>query len=107
MGMDWGDYDNDGQLDLFVATFSDEPKCVYHNVGGGVFKDSGHAGVWRGRRIPCCLRRKWLDYDNDGWLDLMLANGHVQDNIADFSTAEHYRQPTLLFHNDGGKHFVG
>ncbi len=104
MGIDWGDFDNDGKLDLAVATFQHEAKCVYHNDGGGLFTEQSAALGLADRTAPnVAFGVKWLDYDNDGWLDLMLANGHVQDNIADVDKSASYREPTQLFHSVGGK----
>jgi hypothetical protein len=103
MGIDWGDYDNDGKLDLFVTTFGNETKCLYHNDGGGVFSyRSEEAKVDRPTLPYVGWGCKFLDADNDGRLDLLIANGHVQDNIDRFDKAT-YRQPTLLLHNLGGK----
>jgi len=102
MGVDWGDYDNDGRLDLFVTTFGNETKCLYHNDGGDAFSyQSEQARVDRPTLPYVAWGCKFLDADNDGWLDLILANGHVQDNIGQFEKAE-YRQPVLFLHNQGG-----
>jgi enediyne biosynthesis protein E4 len=102
MGVDWGDYDNDGKLDLFVTTFGCETKCLYHNDGGGAFTYRSEQAKVDGPTLPyVAWGCKFLDADNDGWLDLMIANGHVQDNINRFEQAT-YRQPTLFLHNRGG-----
>jgi enediyne biosynthesis protein E4 len=101
MGIDWGDYDNDGKPDLFVTTFSKETKCLYHNEGAGLFTiTSKQAGVDSGTLPYVGWGCKFFDADNDGWLDLLLANGHVQDNIRRFEKAR-YRQPTVFLHNKG------
>lgn len=106
MGLDWGDYDNDGYPDLFVASFQTEPKCLFHNSGDGLFDNLSDAiGLYPARQYVT-FGVKWLDYDNDGWLDLMIANGHVQDNIAEIDKSASYREPTQLFHNDKGKRFI-
>ena len=103
MGVDWGDYDNDGKFDLFVCTFQGEAKSLYRNQGGGLFSDVSFA---TGLALPTMPRVafgcKFLDYDNDGWLDVITANGHVQDNIHDIDTSTAYRQTLQLFHNGGG-----
>ena len=107
MGTDWGDYDNDGRLDLIVGTFQSETKSLYHNDGGALFSDQSYQTNLATATIPwLTFGTKWADFDNDGWLDLMLANGHVQDNIHDIDSSTTYRQPTLLFHNDGGHRFT-
>ena len=101
MGIDWGDYDNDGKLDLFVATFQDQYKEVYHNIGNGLFEDvSKESGIGEPTATYVAFGCKFFDYDNDGWLDLIIANGDV--------AGEHphlpgwtYQQPTQLFHNPG------
>ena len=102
MGMDWGDYDNDGRLDLFVATFRNEAKCLYHNEGG-LFTDRSYASGIGSAALPyVTFGAKWADFENSGWLDLMLTNGHVQDNIAKIENTT-YRQPVQLLHNLGGR----
>ncbi len=107
MGTDWGDYDNDGLLDLLVATFQHENKCVYHNDGGGIFSEvSAQLGLSNVALPYVSFGAKWLDIDNDGWLDIVLANGHVQDNIHQIDQSSTYREPSLLLHNRQGKQFV-
>ena len=107
MGLDWGDYDNDGKLDLCVATYQQEPKCLYHNMGEGLFNEnSARLGLAEKTMPYIAFGVKFLDYDNDGFLDLMFANGHVSDNIADIDHSAAYRQPTQLFHNAAGGRFM-
>jgi hypothetical protein len=104
MGLDWGDYDNDGRLDLFIATFHGEAKSLYHNDGHGTFTDSAYPSGLAEATIPnVAFGCKLFDYDNDGALDLILANGHVQDNIREIDSSASYRQPTQLFHNRGNR----
>lgn len=104
MGIDWGDYDNDGRFDLFVATFHNETKSLYRNTGDSLFSDMGIAsGVGTPTAPFVAFGAKFLDFDNDGWLDLVIANGHVQDNIQQIDSSQTYRQATQLFHNQGGK----
>ena len=107
MGVDWGDYDNDGQLDLVVATYQAETKCVYHNGGHGLFEEASKTLSLDKRTLPyVAFGAKWLDFDNDGWLDLIVANGHVEDNVQNIDTATTYRQPMQLFWNARGKKFA-
>jgi hypothetical protein len=107
MGADWGDYDNDGRLDLVVATFDGEPKCIYHNDGDDLFTEQSAAlGVAPLTTQYVGFGAKWLDYDNDGWLDLMITNGHTQDNVQAVHHSSTYRQPTQLFHNEQGHSFT-
>ncbi|MDQ2730426.1 MAG: CRTAC1 family protein, partial [Armatimonadota bacterium] len=107
MGLDWGDYDNDGKIDLTVMAFYGEPKCIYHNVGNGLFEEISDTLALTGHtQDSLAFGCKWLDYDNDGWLDLMITNGHVYDNVDAVDKLQKYRQPTQLFHNDHGRLFV-
>lgn len=102
MGVDWGDYDNDGRLDLVVGTFQDQSKSVYRNLGHGVFSDlSDAAGVGKPGMPFVTFGCKLFDFDNDGWLDLILANGDVQ-GYHERHPGWSYRQPAQLFHNQGG-----
>jgi hypothetical protein len=102
MGVDWGDYDNDGRPDLFVATFAHEDKCLYHNRGQGLFEEqSVETGVASALEPYVSFGCKFSDFDNDGWLDLMVASGHVQDNASAVSPKESFRQPLELLHNTG------
>jgi hypothetical protein len=103
MGTDWGDYNNDGRLDLFRATFRNEVKSLYENQGDGTFLDRGYAAGFAEGIVPLVtFGAKFADFDNDGFLDLALANGHVQDNIEQIDNTTHYRQPITLFRNNGG-----
>jgi hypothetical protein len=103
MGIDWGDYDNDGRLDLVVTTFRDEAKCVYRNEGGDLFSETSDAIGLGPSRPFLSFGTKWLDFDNDGWLDLIIANGHVQDNAAALDSTTTYRQRIQLFHSTKGQ----
>ena len=100
MGMDWGDYDNDSRLDLFVATFQNESKSLYHNDGEARFADLGIPTNIGTATIPyVAFGCKFLDYDNDGWLDIVIANGHVQDNIQEIYPNSTFRQTSQLLRN--------
>lgn len=106
MGVDWGDYNNDLRLDLVVAAFAHEPDCVYRNEGEGLFTELSAPLRLRDPTLPyIAFGAKWLDFDNDGWLDLMFANGHVQDNVADLDPRVSYKEPTQLFRNLEGRQF--
>jgi len=107
MGVDWGDYNNDGQLDLAVGTFQHQAKSIYRNDGNTLFTDvSRDLGVSSAAWPYIAFGMKWLDADNDGWLDLMIANGHVRDNAAAVEPGTSYRQPTQLFRNEQGRRFI-
>lgn len=106
MGGDWGDYDNDGLMDLFVTTYQSEPKILLHNRGDGLFEDVG-SGISRGAVLSAlAFGAKWLDADNDGWQDLMITNGHVQSDVQESHPDVIYRQPTFLLYNRDGRDLV-
>ena len=105
MGADFGDFNRDGRPDLAVTNFRLEGAGLYRNEGGGLFTDiSSISGV----RTPTIPHVGWgigfLDYNNDGWPDLLMAHGHVLDN-ADL-VGSVYRQPAILLRNTGEGRFV-
>ncbi len=111
MGIDSGDYDNDGKLDLTVATFQHEPKAVYHNETTDkkfpAFTEySSQLGMSDSAAPFVAFGVKFFDFNNDGYLDLIFANGHVQDNIELIDKTTSYRQPLQLYQNDSGKRFT-
>jgi len=107
MGVDWGDYDRDGQLDLLVTTFQNEPRSLYRNVGGGLFTYASYeAGIGDATLSRLGFGVTFLDYDNDGFLDLLFANGHVQDAIHTIHPPATYAQTMQLFRNMGNGTFT-
>jgi enediyne biosynthesis protein E4 len=104
MGLDWGDYDNDGWPDLVVAAFRYEPNSLYRSDVGKSFSDQSYpAGLGAATEPYVTFGCRFFDYDNDGWLDLAFTNGHVQDNVEQLDAKTHYRQPSQLFHNQNGR----
>src|SRR5919198_1401114 len=104
MGVDSADVDGDGRQDLFVANVDQEMFSLYHNQGQEFFSDVAHANdIARSTRLLSGWGLKFFDYDNDGLVDLFLANGHPDDMVENYSTQVKYREPLLLFHNDGGR----
>ena len=102
MGVDAGDYDNDGRMDLIVTNFQHETYTLYHNNGDGTFSDVSFASdTGRVTRPYLGWGVGFFDYDNDGYGDLFAANGHVQDNIERLDRSTSYPQRNLLFHNNG------
>jgi hypothetical protein len=102
MGVDAADFDGDGWQDLFVANVDQEMFSLYHNNKDETFTDVAHGnGVADATRLMSGWGLKFMDYDNDGNLDLFLANGHPDDMIEVYSGQVKYKEPLLLFHNDG------
>jgi hypothetical protein len=99
MGVDAADLNNDGWEDLFVANVDQEMFSVYQNNKNESFRDVSHVnGVAQATRLLSGWGMKYFDYDNDGVVDLMLANGHPDDMIDNYSQQVRYREPLLLFH---------
>src|SRR5215218_8334160 len=85
MGVTVGDYDHDGKLDLFITNFADEYNTLYHNDGKNSFTDLSYAAKVAPVSLPYVgWGTKFFDYDNDGWVDLFVANGHVYPQIKNF-----------------------
>jgi hypothetical protein len=104
MGVDAADYNNDGRLDLFVANIDHEQFSIYRNEGGEHFSDqAGETGIADPTRLLSGWGLKFFDYDNDGDLDLILANGHPDDMIESETKGVTWAEPLLLFHGDGKK----
>jgi enediyne biosynthesis protein E4 len=104
MGVDAADFDGDGWQDLFVANVDQELFSLYKNNKNETFADVAHKyGVAQATRLLSGWGLKFFDYDNDGALDLFLANGHPDDMIGDYSQQVKYREPPLLFHQENGK----
>jgi hypothetical protein len=98
MGVDWGDCNEDGRPDLVVTTFQFEPTSLYMNLGGGVFREVGvRRGVGDATINSLGFGAKFFDADGDGHLDLILANGHVQDAIGRIQAGVGFSQPAQLF----------
>jgi enediyne biosynthesis protein E4 len=99
MGVDAADLDGDGWQDLFVANVDHEMYSVYHNSHDETFRDVAQLqGVARATRLLSGWGLKYFDYDNDGLVDLFLANGHPDDMIDNYSMQVKYKEPLLLFH---------
>ena len=106
MGVDAGDVDGDGDLDLFVTNYQLENHNLYRNDGALFSEVSFASGIGATSLNFLGFGVGFLDYDNDGWLDLFVANGHVHDNIEEYDDVVTYAQRAQLFRNDGTGHFV-
>ena len=104
MGVDFADYDNDGNPDIVITNLSDQKYALYHNSGNSTFTyETGRSGLGVISRPYAGWGVKFMDYDNDGWKDLFIAQGHVLDTIQLTFPHLRYLQPPLLLHNDGKK----
>lgn len=102
MGVDSADFNQDGYMDLFVANIDEEIFSLYQNNGDGTFNDEAMPlGIGLATRWMSGWGLKFFDYDNDGDLDLILANGFPDDLVEEFSSEVKYREPLLLFRNTG------
>jgi hypothetical protein len=102
MGVDSADFDQDGWMDLFVANIDEEIFSLYKNLHDGSFEDVAvPLGIGLDTRWLSGWGLKFFDYDNDGSLDLILANGFPDDLVEEFSHQVTYREPLLLFQNQG------
>jgi hypothetical protein len=106
MGVAIGDYDGDGRNDIHITNFSDDSNVLYRNDGNATFTDVTFQARLGEATIPYLgWGTNFFDYDHDGWLDLLVANGHVYPLVdtADWGTS--YRQRLLLFRNLRGRFF--
>lgn len=104
MGADFGDYDNDGRADLVVTNLAGEIYALYHNQGSGLFRYSSlTTGLARVTARSSGWGVRWADFDNDGWKDLFVAQGHVLDNIEQIDAARRYKEPPALIRNVNGR----
>ncbi len=103
MGIDAGDYDNDGDIDLWVSNFSLEANCLMQNDGNGYFEDvTFDTNLADPSFYSLGFGTRFIDFDNDGWLDLLVGNGHIWDNVKQIDAKMSYAQPVQLFRNQGG-----
>ena len=101
MGIANGDYDNDGTLDLFVTNFSLEVNSLFHNDGDGYYTmTTFEVGLAESSFSRLGFGTQFLDIDNNGTLDLLVANGHVWDNVTEITPTLSYKQTCQLFLND-------
>ncbi len=107
MGLAVGDYKNNGLVDLYTGTFSDDYKPLFENVGNGNFQEiAPQMGMAEPTYPFLTWAAEFIDYDNDGWKDIFLANGHVYPQVDQHNWGTSFAERPLLFHNiDHGKKF--
>lgn len=101
MGVDFADYDHDGKLDLLVTNYTDQINNLYRNLGEGVFTDM----AWPTKiGQPSFRYVKWgtgfVDFDNDGWVDIFVNNGHVYPQVDAIPNSPGYKEPMQMFRNN-------
>jgi enediyne biosynthesis protein E4 len=105
MGVDWADYDRSGRPDLVVTAFSNESYSLYRSQGDFFINVSAEAGIAQPTFKPLGFGCRFLDADNDGWPDLVFANGHVYDQSQRMDPETPYRQKLILMRNEQGQRF--
>lgn len=106
MGIDAADVDGDGFLDVYITHLDLELNRLYHNNGDGTFTDDTYgSGIGNKAMLLSGVAAKFLDYDNDGWPDIVQANGAMVDNVNLYHSAISYKEPLLMFHNLGHGQF--
>jgi hypothetical protein len=103
MGVDFADYDNDGWPDIFVNALANQRYALFRNIKGSFQYASGQTGLAAATRKHSGWGAKFIDYDNDGWKDLFVGQGHVMDNIQLTQPDLRYLEPPLLLRNEHGK----
>ncbi len=107
MGVACGDYNNDGLLDLFVTDYQQQSVMLFKNLSNGMFED---VSLQTGAAAGSMNNVKWgcgfADFDNDGWRDLYVAVGHLQDNVELWDDRSSYRACNVLLWNTGAGRFV-
>jgi hypothetical protein len=107
MGVDAADYDRSGRPSIIIGNFSNQMMALYHNEGNTLFVDEApQSEVGRKSLLTLGFSCFFFDYDNDGWQDVFVANGHIESEIEKIQKRVKYAQPSHLFHNEGKGRFT-
>jgi enediyne biosynthesis protein E4 len=107
MGADAADYDRSGHASIMISNFANQMVSLYHNEGNGLFVDEApQSEVGRATLITLGFGCFFFDYDNDGWQDIFVADGHIEDQIEHVQKRVSYAEPPHLFRNLGGGKFT-
>jgi hypothetical protein len=106
MGVDAADYDRSGRTSIIITNFANQMLSLYHNEGNGLFVDEApQSEVGRATLITLGFGCFFFDYDNDGWPDIFVADGHIEDAIERVQKRVSYAEPPHVFRNSGGGKF--
>jgi len=106
MGVDVGDYDRSGSPSIIITNFANQMLSLYHNEGNGLFVDEApRSEVGRATLVTLGFGCFFFDYDNDGWPDILVANGHIENGIERVQKRVTYAEPPHVFRNLGGGKF--
>jgi hypothetical protein len=107
MGVDAADYDRSGRPSLIITNFANQMLSLYHNEGNGLFVDEAPSSeVGRATLVTLGFGCFFFDYDNDGWPDIFVSDGHIEDQIEKVQKRVSYAEPPHVFRNLGGGKFV-
>jgi enediyne biosynthesis protein E4 len=106
MGVSAADYDLDGNLDLVKTNFAGDTPSLYHNIGGGTFEDATFTAGLGAHTQFLGWGCGFFDFDNDGWPDILICNGHVYPEVEQLKTEAGYPQRKLLYQNQHNGHFA-
>jgi hypothetical protein len=107
MGVDAADYDHSGHASIMISNFANQMVSLYHNEGNGLFVDEApQSEVGRASLVTLGFACFFFDYDNDGWQDIFVADGHIEDQIERVQKRVSYAEPPHLFRNLGGGKFT-